>query len=84
MEETEIKGNIEDDEIPEVKESRVVLGDIWKLGEHRIMCGDSTSVDDVDKLMNGKKLVIILGLGKKTQMLLCQRKNKNIKNECIK
>ena len=55
LEETEIKGNIEDDEIPEVKESRVVLGDIWKLGEHRIMCGDSTSVDDVDKLMNGKK-----------------------------
>ena len=55
LEETEIKGNIEDDEIPEVKESRVVLGDIWKLGEHRIMCGDSTSSDDVDKLMNGEK-----------------------------
>ena len=55
LEETEIKGNIEDDEIPEVKESRVVLGDIWKLGEHRIMCGDSTSSDDVEKLMNGEK-----------------------------
>lgn len=55
LEETEIKGNIEDDEIPEVKESRVVLGDIWKLGEHRIMCGDSTSSDDVAKLMNGEK-----------------------------
>ena len=55
MDETEIKGNIEDDEIPEVKESRVVRGDIWKLGEHRIMCGDSTSSDDVDKLMNGEK-----------------------------
>lgn len=55
LEETEIKGDIEDDEIPEVKESRVVLGDIWKLGEHRIMCGDSTSSDDVEKLMNGEK-----------------------------
>ena len=55
MDKTEIKGNIEDDEIPEVKESRVVLGDIWKLGEHRIMCGDSTSSDDVEKLMNGEK-----------------------------
>tara|TARA_R100001132_G_C3266435_1_gene89212 strand:+ start:157 stop:1344 length:1188 start_codon:yes stop_codon:yes gene_type:complete len=55
MDETEIKGNIEDDEIPEVKESRVVMGDIWKLGEHRIMCGDSTSLDDVEKLMNGEK-----------------------------
>jgi DNA modification methylase len=46
---------IEDDEIPEVKESKVKRGDIWQLGEHRIMCGDSTSSDDVAKLMNGEK-----------------------------
>jgi len=50
-----IDGLIEDDEIPEVKESKVKRGDIWQLGEHRIMCGDSTSSDDVDKLMNGEK-----------------------------
>ena len=49
------EGLIEDDEIPEVKESKVKRGDIWKLGEHRIMCGDSTSSDDVAKLMNGEK-----------------------------
>jgi|TARA_R110002060_G_scaffold792_2_gene1920 DNA modification methylase len=48
-------GLIEDDEIPEVKESIVKRGDIWQLGEHRIMCGDSTSSDDVAKLMNGEK-----------------------------
>ena len=48
-------GLIEDDEIPEVKESIVKRGDIWKLGEHRVMCGDSTSSDDVEKLMNGEK-----------------------------
>tara|TARA_R110002073_G_scaffold163441_1_gene319537 strand:- start:332 stop:1474 length:1143 start_codon:yes stop_codon:yes gene_type:complete len=48
-------GLIEDDEIPEVKESRVVLGDIWQLGEHRVMCGDSTNSDDVEKLMKGEK-----------------------------
>ena len=48
-------GLIEDDEIPEVKESKVKRGDIWQLGEHRIMCGDSTSSDDVEKLMNGEK-----------------------------
>ena len=48
-------GLIDDDEIPEVKESKVKLGDIWKLGEHRIMCGDSTSVNDMDKLMKNKK-----------------------------
>lgn len=55
LEEEEIKGLIEDDYIPEVKESKVKLGDIWQLGEHRIMCGDSTSSDDVEKLMNGEK-----------------------------
>jgi len=48
-------GLIEDDEIPEVKESKVKRGDIWQLGEHRIMCGDSTISDDVAKLMNGEK-----------------------------
>ena len=30
-------------------------GDIWKLGRHRLMCGDSTIVSDIDVLMNGKK-----------------------------
>jgi len=49
------EGLIEDDEIPEVKESKVKRGDIWQLGEHRIMCGDSTSDKDVAKLMNGEK-----------------------------
>jgi DNA modification methylase len=48
-------GLIDDDEIPEVKESKVKRGDIWLLGEHRLMCGDSTSSDDVAKLMNGEK-----------------------------
>ena len=50
-----IDGLIEDDEIPEVKESKVKQGDIWQLGDHRIMCGDSTNSDDVEKLMNGEK-----------------------------
>ena len=48
-------GLIEDDEIPEVKESKVKRGEIWQLGEHRVMCGDSTSSDDVAKLMKGEK-----------------------------
>jgi DNA modification methylase len=54
-EETTADGLIDDDEIPEVKESKVKQGDIWQLGEHRIMCGDSTSSNDVAKLMNGEK-----------------------------
>jgi len=49
------EGNTEDDHIPEVKESRVKLGDVWELGNHRLMCGDSTKESDVNKLMNGDK-----------------------------
>jgi DNA modification methylase len=44
-----------EDEVPETVETRCKLGDVWQLGEHRLMCGDSTKVDDVEKLMNGKK-----------------------------
>jgi hypothetical protein len=45
----------DDDEVPEVTEPIAKLGDIWQLGEHRLMCGDSTSIDAVEKLMNGEK-----------------------------
>ena len=48
-----------EDEVPEEVETRSKLGDIWQLGKHRLMCGDSTSVDDVEKLMNGVKADII-------------------------
>lgn len=33
--------------------SRVARGEIWALGDHRLMCGDSTSRDDLDRLMGG-------------------------------
>lgn len=45
----------DEDEVPEVKESFVKLGDIWQLGNHRLMCADSTSIDAVEKLMDGEK-----------------------------
>jgi site-specific DNA-methyltransferase (adenine-specific) len=43
------------DEIPEISESEPVTqrGMIWLCGEHRVMCGDSTSAEDVDQLMAG-------------------------------
>lgn len=51
----------EEDELPEAPEEPISkLGDIWKLGNHRVMCGDSTSQDDVDKLMNGQKADLYL------------------------
>ena len=48
---------ITEDEVPsnEQVETRVKRGDIWKLGEHRLMCGDSTVITDVEKLMGGEK-----------------------------
>ena len=36
------------------------LGDVWLLGEHRLMCGDSTSVSDVERLMDGYKADMII------------------------
>ena len=46
----------EKDEVPEPpKEARAKLGEVYTLGRHRLMCGDSTMIDDVEKLMAGKK-----------------------------
>ena len=47
---------IEDDfDIEPPEEPKAKLGDIYQLGNHRLMCGDSTSEEDVEKLMNGNK-----------------------------
>lgn len=45
----------DEDEVPEVVHPITRRGDIWLLGNHRLMCGDSTMIDDVEKLMNGEK-----------------------------
>lgn len=50
------EGLTDEDETPEVQDDPVTKpGDVWILGKHRLMCGDSTSVDAVDKLMDGQK-----------------------------
>lgn len=50
------EGLVDEDEVPEAPpEPRTKLGDIYIMGAHRLMCGDSTSIDAVEKLMEGKK-----------------------------
>jgi len=48
------QGLIDDDEIPEVKEAITKQGDLWLLGEHRVLCGDATKKEDVERLMDGQ------------------------------
>ena len=49
-------GLTDEDAVPEVPVNPItVLGDVWLLGNHRVMCGDSTSIDAVEKLMDGQK-----------------------------
>ena len=47
------------DEIPDPPPPKTVPGDIWLLGPHRVMCGDSTSPTDVDKLMAGSAAKLV-------------------------
>jgi site-specific DNA-methyltransferase (adenine-specific) len=48
------EGLTDEDAIPEVpKEPKTKLGDVYILGEHRLMCGDSTSIEAVEKLTDG-------------------------------
>jgi ParB-like chromosome segregation protein Spo0J len=50
------EGLVDEDQVPEVpEEPKTKPGDIYQLGRHRLMCGDSTSIDAVEKLMDGQK-----------------------------
>lgn len=55
-----IEGKTDEDDVPEVPEvPKTKLGDIYILGKHRLMCGDSTSIDSVEKLMNGNMVDLV-------------------------
>lgn len=54
VEQPEMIPQADEDEVPEHVEPRTKLGDVYQLGRHRLMCGDSTLIDDVEKLMNAK------------------------------
>lgn len=61
--ESEEEHEIIEDDVPEIDEQAepiTKLGDIWQLGRHRLMCGDSTDKAMVQKLMNGKQADMLL------------------------
>ena len=56
LEPEQVDGLTDEDSVPEVpEEPKTKLGDIYQLGNHRLMCGNSTSIDAVEKLMDGQK-----------------------------
>lgn len=55
-----IEPQCDEDEVPEVVDTRCKLGDVWTLGRHRLMCGDSTRIDQVTQLMSGALADLLL------------------------
>ena len=56
----QVAGLTDEDAIPDApEEPKTKLGDIYKLGNHSLMCGDSTSIDAVDKLIKGVKADVV-------------------------
>lgn len=86
--EDEEEKEIIEDEVPEVpEEPKAKLGDIYQLGNHRLMCGDSTSEEDVAKLMNGVKADMVftdppynVNYQEKEKRLLKYRPNERVQN----
>jgi site-specific DNA-methyltransferase (adenine-specific) len=61
VEQLPAEGLTDADDVPEVPEEPVSkTGDIWILGKHRVMCGDSTVITDVERLMAGAKADLLL------------------------
>ncbi|MCP4595747.1 site-specific DNA-methyltransferase [Neptuniibacter sp.] len=56
----EVEGLTDEDQVPDVPAEAISReGDLWLLGNHRVLCGDSTSMDAIDRLMGGVKVDMI-------------------------
>lgn len=89
--EIEVLPDGDEDAVPELQDDPVSkLGDIWQLGSHRLMNGDSTSIDAVEKLMDGQKADMVFtdppyGIdysGGRTQVVATKQHGK-IKNDTL-
>jgi len=54
------EGLTDPDDVPEDVEPTAKRGDVWLCGDHRVMCGDSTKAEDVEKLMAGEKASLMV------------------------
>lgn len=80
-------GEVVEDEVPEPPVDPVTKpGDLWLLGEHRLLCGDSTKAEDVGRVMDGTKAALLCtdppyNLGEKWNGLQAMRGNEQVAND---
>lgn len=56
-----VQGNGDPDAIPDIPvESVTQPGDLWLLGDHRLLCGDSTKAEDIERLVNGMQVSAVI------------------------
>lgn len=72
------KGAVDDDEIPEVKKSKIKIGQTYQLGKHRLMCGDATDSQHRDKLLANDDVDMVFtdppyGISEKTDRVKAKR-----------
>jgi DNA modification methylase len=83
-----------DNEVPEDVKPVTKSGDLWELGNHRVLCGDSTKVEDVERLMGGNKADMVftdppygVSIGDKNKLINTFLKDgrctENIKNDTM-